>query len=423
MLSIQQIVENTDRVRERLESRGETPPLDKIIEIDVRRRSLISEGDQLRARRNESSKAIGASKQKPSPEQIVEMRESGDRIKEIEAEVREAQAAIEELIIVLPNLPLDDVPIGPDESANVIVEQVGEPVDPGFEVEPHWDSGRRLGTINLEAGARMSGARFYVLSGAGAQLQRALISWMLDIHVRTNGYTEIYPPLLVRRETMTGSGNLPKFKSNLYRDDETDLWLIPTAEVVLNALHSGEIIEAGVLPLKYVAHSPSFRKEDTAAGRDTRGIKRVHQFEKVEMFRFVEPDQSEAALPEMVAEATDLCARLGFAYRIVQLATGDIGFQSAKTFDIEIWSAGVREWLEVSSLSTCETFQTRRNNTRYRPEPRAGTRFPHTLNGSGLALPRVMIALMENGLQEDGSIVIPEELHRYTGFDRIEMPG
>ncbi len=422
MLSIQQIVENTDHVRERLQSRGEDPPLDRIIEIDVRRRSLIAEGDQLRARRNEVSRAIGASKQKPTPEQIEEMGEVGDRIKAIDAEVRDAQSAIDELMIALPNLPLGDVPIGPDESANVIVEQVGEPVQPDFEVEPHWDSGPRLGAINLEAGARMSGARFYVLSGAGAQLQRALISWMLDIHIRNNGYTEIYPPMLVRRETMVGSGNLPKFADDLYRDDESDLWLIPTAEVALNALHSGEIIESGILPLKYVAHTPSFRKESTSAGRDTRGIKRVHQFEKVEMFRFVEPEQSEEALSEMVAEATDLCARLGFVYRIVQLATGDIGFQSAKTFDIEVWSPGVEEWLEVSSLSTCEAFQTRRNNTRYRPEPRAGTRFPHTLNGSGLALSRVMIALMENGLQEDGSIVIPEVLHSYTGFDRIEMP-
>ena len=422
MLSIQQIVENTDRVRERLETRGEEPPLDEIIEIDAKRRSLIAEGDRLRAQRNEVSKAIGAAKQKPSPEQITEMREVGDRVKQIEADVRAAESKINDLIIALPNLPLDDVPVGPDESANVIVEQVGEPADPGFEVEPHWDSGPRLGAINLEAGARMSGARFYVLSGAGAQLQRALISWMLDIHVRNNGYTEIYPPLLVREETMIGSGNLPKFKSNLYRDDETDLWLIPTAEVALNALHTGEIIEAGVLPLKYVAHAPSFRKEDTAAGRDTRGIKRVHQFEKVEMFRFTEPEQSEDALTEMVKEAADLCARLGFVYRIVQLATGDIGFQSAKTFDIEIWSPGVQEWLEVSSISTCEAFQTRRNNTRYRPAPRASTMFPHTLNGSGLALPRVMIALMENGLQEDGSIVIPEELHPYTGFDRIENP-
>ncbi len=353
MLSIQQIVENTDHVRERLESRGEDPPLDEIIETDVRRRSLIAEGDELRAKRNEVSKAIGASKQKPSPEQIAEMREVGDRVKEIEAEVRAAEETVHDLILPLPNLPLEDVPVGPDESANVIVEQVGEPAVPDFEVEPHWDSGPRLGAIDLEAGARMSGARFYVLTGAGAQLQRALISWMLDTHVRENAYTEIYPPLLVRRETMVGSGNLPKFGDDLYHDDESDLWLLPTAEVALNALHAGEIIEAGELPLKYVAHTHSFRREKTSAGRDTRGIKRVHQFEKVEMFRFVEPDQSEDALTEMLAEATDLCARLGFVYRIVQLATGDIGFQSAKTFDIEVWSPGVNEWLEVSSISSC----------------------------------------------------------------------
>jgi len=423
MLNIQKIIEDTDHVKERLAARGEDAPIDKIVELDVKRRSLIVDVDELRGRRNETSKAIGAAKQKPSPEQIAEMREVGDRIKEIETELCEAEEALRELLIVLPNLPLSDVPIGLDESSNIIVETVGEADESAPGVEPHWDSGTRLDIIDLEAGARMSGARFFVLKGPGAQLQRALTSWMLDVHVRENGYTEIAPPYLVREETMRGSGNLPKFADNLYRDDESDLWLIPTAEVSLNALHAGEIIEAGVLPLKYVAHTPSFRKEDTAAGRDTRGIKRVHQFEKVEMFRYTEPDDSPAALNDMVSQATDLCARLGFTYRTLALCTGDIGFQSAKTFDIEVWSPGVQEWLEVSSISTCGDFQARRNGTRYRPTPGASTKYPTTLNGSGLAVPRIFIAIMENGLNSDGSITVPDVLVPYTGFDRIEAPS
>ena len=260
------------------------------------------------------------------------------------------------------------------------------------------------------------------MKGKGAKLQRALAAWMLDVHTNEHGYTEIDPPLLVRSETMQGSGNLPKFRENLYHDAETDLWLVPTAEVALNALHQGKIIDPDMLPLKYVAQTPSFRKEHAAGGRDVRGIKRVNQFEQVEMFRYVEPQDSEAGLEEMLAEASTLCERLGLTYRVLKLCAGDIGFQSAKTYDIEVWSPGSAEWLEVSSISTCTDFQTRRNNTRYRPETGASTRLPHTLNGSGLALPRIWIAVIENGLQPDGSIVIPEEIVPYTGWERIEVP-
>jgi len=243
---------------------------------------------------------------------------------------------------------------------------------------------------------------------------------MLDIHSGEFGYTEIEPPLLVRTETMIGSGNLPKFRDNLYQDSETDLWLIPTAEVALNALHQGAIIGPGELPLKYVAQTPSFRKEHTAAGRDVRGIKRVHQFEKVEMFRFVNPEDSELALEEMLDEAKSLCHKLGLVYRVVKLCSGDIGFQSAKTYDIEVWAPGSQEWLEVSSVSTCTDFQTRRNNTRFRLRKGDPPKFPHTLNGSGLALPRIWIAIIENGQRPDGSVVIPEILEPYTGFKIID---
>jgi seryl-tRNA synthetase len=418
MLSLEQIVRDPEKFRAALVRRGEDPPIDRILELDGRRKELIQEADIDRARRNNVSKAIGNEKRKPTPEEIAEMRETGDRIKKVEAELATVLEELNEILLPIPNTPLDDVPDGLDEESNVIVRTSdGETPTHG---NAHWDVAPALGILDLEAGARISGARFFVLKGKGAKLQRALASWMLDVQTEEHGYTEIDPPLLIRKETMIGSGNLPKFEDNLYRDEETDLWLVPTAEVALNGLHQGQIIDPGMLPLKYVAQTPSFRKEHTSAGRDVRGIKRVHQFEKVEMFRYVEPEGSEELLEEMVGEATTLCERLGLTYRVLKLCAGDIGFQSAKTYDIEVWSPGSAEWLEVSSISTCTDFQARRNGTRYRPEKGASTKLPHTLNGSGLALPRIWIAVIENGLQEDGSIVIPEVLVPYTGWDRIE---
>ena len=418
MLSLEQIVRDPEKFRTALVRRGEDPPIDRILELDSRRKELIHDGDVDRARRNNVSKAIGAEKRKPTLEEIAEMRETGDRIKAVEAELASVLTELNVTLLPIPNPPLDDVPDGLDEEFNVIIRtSEGTTETHG---NAHWDVATELGILDLEAGASISGARFYVLKGKGAKLQRAIGAWMLDVHTEEHGYTEIDPPLLVRGETMTGSGNLPKFKENLYRDDESDLWLVPTAEVALNGLHQGKIIDPDTLPLKYVAQTPSFRKEQTSAGRDVRGIKRVHQFEKVEMFRYVKPETSDEMLEEMVGEASTLCERLGLTYRVIQLCAGDIGFQSAKTYDIEVWSPGCAEWLEVSSISTCTDFQTRRNNTRYRPEVGASTKLPHTLNGSGLALPRIWIAVIENGLQEDGSIVIPEVLVPYTGWDRIE---
>lgn len=420
MLDLTEIVRDPDSVRALLVRRGEQdPPVDRIVELDTERRRLITQADTDRAVRNTVSKRIGDEKRKPTPEEIAEMRETNDRIKTAEQALDGIQSEIRDLVLPLPNLPLDDVPEGLDEASNVIVETVGDELEiPG--AQAHWDLAPALGILDLEAGASISGARFYVLKGKGARLSRALAAWMLDTHSNENGYTEIEPPLLVRGETMTGSGNLPKFKDNLYRDDESDLWLVPTAEVALNGLHQGQIIEPDSLPLKYVAQTPSFRKEHTAAGRDVRGIKRVHQFEKVEMFRYVKPEESERHLEEMVAEARTLCERLGLAHRVLKLCAGDIGFQSAKTYDIEVWAPGSGEWLEVSSISTCVDFQARRNNTRYRPAAGEQVRLPHTLNGSGLAIPRIWIAVIENGQQPDGSVVIPEVLRSYTGFDRIE---
>ena len=420
MLDLNDIVRDTERVRAALLRRGEQdPPVDRIVELDSRRRELIATSDADRATRNSVSKQIGDEKRKPTPEEIARMRETNDRIKAAEQELETIQQQIRELILPLPNLPLEDVPEGLNSDSNITVESHGEETHIAG-AQAHWDLATELGILDMEAGASISGARFYVLKGKGARLSRALASWMLDTHSNDFGYTEIEPPLLVRGETMTGSGNLPKFKDNLYRDDESDLWLVPTAEVALNGLHQGQIIEPDRLPLKYVAQTPCFRKEHTAAGRDVRGIKRVHQFEKVEMFRYVEPQESERHLEEMLTEAKTLCERLGLAYRVLKLCAGDIGFQSAKTFDIEVWAPGSGEWLEVSSISTCVEFQARRNNTRYRPAAGEQVRMPHTLNGSGLAIPRIWIAVLENGQQPDGSVVIPEVLRPYTGFDRIE---
>ncbi len=345
------------------------------------------------------------------------MRDLGEEIKSYESELSKINLDLEKILLTIPNIPLNDVPIGLDDSANEIIytsetEQITHN-------NPHWDIGKNLNLLDIESSARISGSRFYVLRGKGAKLHRALGDWMLDVHTNENDYEEIDPPFLVKEETMIGSGNLPKFKENLYMDSETDLWLIPTAEVALNGMHQGQIIKPGKLPIKYVAKTPSFRKEHTAAGRDVRGIKRVHQFEKVEIFRFVEPKDSIVAHEEMLEEVVDLCKRLGLIYRVLKLSTGDIGFQSAKTYDIEVWSKGTGEWLEVSSVSNCLDFQTRRNNTRYKTSQNSSTVFPHTLNGSGLALPRIWIAVLENGLQKDGSIIIPEELVKYTGWEKI----
>ncbi len=418
MLSLEQIVNDTQTVRFGLKRRGEEPPLDDVLALDSQRRDLIHETETIRAKRNEVSRAIGREKRPPTEEEKSEMRTVGQRIREIEAELGSVQESLDEILLSLPNLPLESVPDGLDEAANVLVSSGRDPV-PNPAAKPQWELGEEFGIIDMEAGARISGARFYVLKGKGARLHRALASWLLDSLTEEFGYTEIEPPLLVRPDTMTGSGNLPKFRDNLYRDEETDLWLVPTAEVGLNALHQGQIIEPHVLPLKYVAWTPCFRKEHTAAGRDVRGIKRLHQFEKVETFRFVEPEDSDQALEEMLEDATTLCERLGLSHRVVALCAGDLGFQSAKTYDIEVWAPGSEEWLEVSSISTCTDFQARRNNTRYRPERGARTRFPHTLNGSAFGMPRMLIAVLENGVKADGSIEIPEPLLSYTGFDRI----
>ena len=428
MLSIDLIRREPDLVTAALARRGEESSIPELLEQDFSRRTLVTKRDELRATHNEMSREFGklmAESKKGNTDEArmaalrAETQGTSESIDSLEEQIKDAEAAIEKMMLVLPNLPLDTVPEGLDETANIVERSWGEPRTFNFKPQAHWDLGEQLGVIDMERGSKLSGARFYVLKRGGAQLERALINWMLNVHTREHGYTEIALPAMVREQIMIGSGNLPKFGDNLYHDAEEDLWLLPTAEVPLTGLHRDEILDPGSLPIRYVAQTPCFRREKAAAGRDTRGIKRVHQFSKVEMYKLVEPEESASELESLVADAEDLCRQLGLPYRILSLCAGDIGFQSAKTYDIEVWSPGCEEWLEVSSCSTCEDFQARRSNLRYRPEAGARPQFMHTLNGSGLALPRVIIAILENYQRADGSVEIPEVLKPYMGYDVI----
>ena len=425
MLSIELIRRDPDVVRQALAARGEDDPLDELLALDARRRQAITEGDQLRSQRNDVSRRIGQARSsgQPPPQDVIdEMRQVGERISALEQETREAEEQVREILLGLPNIPRPGVPQGLDEQGNVVLRTWGDPPVLDFEAKPHWDLAEELGIIDFQRGVKLSGSRFYTMWGYGARLERATASWMLDLHGREHGYTELMLPIIVRREVMEGSGNLPKFADNLYRDDEDDLWLVPTAEVPITNLHRDEVMPPGSLPTYYVAQTPCFRREKAAAGRDTRGIKRVHQFNKVEMYKFVEPETSDDELEQLLDDAEDVCRRLNLPYRILQLCTGDMSFPSAKSYDIEVWAAGCQEWLEVSSCSNCTDFQARRANIRFRREAGMQPEFVHTLNGSGLALPRIIIAILENNQQPDGSVVIPEELRPYTGFDVIPAP-
>jgi seryl-tRNA synthetase len=401
-----------------MEKRGESAPLDQITSLDEQRRQLLHEMESLRAHRNEVSKQLGTIADKP-PQLIAEMRQLGETVTSLEAEIGRVESELNDFLLRLPNIPAADVPVGKDTQDNMVVRSWGKPTDISFTPLPHWELAEKLNIIDFQRGVKLSGSRFYVLKGQGARLQRALITFMLDLHVKEHGYTEIYPPFMVKRECMVGSGNLPKFADNLYHDEEDDLWFVPTAEVPLTNLHRDEVLPPGTLPLYYVAYTACFRREKMAAGKDTRGIKRGHQFDKVELYKFTEPENSDVELEKLVGNAEDVSRRLGIPYHVLQLCTGDLGFASAKSFDIEMWAPGCGEWLEVSSCSNCGDFQARRANIRYRPEPKAKPSFVHTLNGSGLALPRVLIALLENYQQADGSIKVPEALVPYMGTEII----
>jgi seryl-tRNA synthetase len=419
MLDIKLVRESLDVVRQALEKRGDKAPLDQIMALDKRHRELLHEMESLRAQRNEVSKQISKMPEKP-PELIADMRQIGERIDALEAEIGQLAAQLEDHLLRLPNIPADDIPLGKDAEDNMVVRSWGKPREFSFKPFPHWELGEKLGIIDFQRGVKLSGTRFYVLKGLGSLLQRSLISFMLDLHVKEHGYTEIYPPFMVKRECVVGSGNLPKFADNLYHDEEEDYWFVPTAEVPLTNLHRDEILPMGTLPIYYVSHTACFRREKMAAGKDTRGIKRGHQFDKVELYKFVEPNMSDKELQKMLDSAEEVCRKLNIPYRVVQLCTADLGFASAKSFDIEMWAPGCNEWLEVSSCSNCTDFQARRANIRYRPGQDAKPAFVHTLNGSGLALPRVVIAVMETYQQSDGSIAVPDVLKPYMGTDTIK---
>ena len=422
MLDIQFIRDNPEQVKAGLSRRGVEQPIDEILELDAQRRSILAEVETLKAERNRASKEIGKMTDALKREaRIREMRDLGACIEELDAKVDELEKKLQQLMEQIPNLPDPSVPDGPDESANVEIKLVGEPKTFDFVPKPHWELGPELGIINFEQGVKVTGSRFYVLSGAGARLQRALIAWMLDVHAR-QGYLEKYTPFLVKERTLFAAGQLPKFKDNLYKDHEEDRWMIPTAEVALTGLHMDEILDGESLPRYYTAYSPCFRREKMSAGRDVRGIKRGHQFDKVEIYTFCKPESSMHELERMLDHAVEICELLGFTYRILELCTGDLGFTATKTYDIEVWAPGAEEWMEVSSLSNCGDFQARRALTRFRAEKGEPTQFIHTLNGSGLALPRTLIAVLENYQQEDGGIVIPEVLRPWMGGQEMIAP-
>ena len=432
MLDINLIREQPDLVRKALSDRQMDPaPVDRILELDARRRAILTEVEALKAERNAVSKEIsqtlaphasaGVKDAAARQAKIEAMRAVGDKIAAIDREVAEVEEKLKSVAAIIPNLPDARTPYGKDEDENVVLRTVGQLPEFDFIPKIHWELGPALGILDFERGVKISGSRFYVLTGLGARLQRALIAYMLDLHSR-QGYTEQYTPFLVKAATLYAAGQLPKFAENLYHDAEQDLWMVPTAEVPLTGLHMDEILDEKQLPIAYTAYTPCFRREKMSAGRDVRGIKRGHQFDKVEMYIFSKPEESDAMLEKMCEHAEATCAGLGLTYRVKQLCTGDIGFGATMTYDIEVWAPGLQEWLEVSSVSNDSDFQARRANIKYRPAEGGKTHFVHTLNGSGLGMPRTLIAVLENYQQADGSVKVPEALLPWMGGVEIIRP-
>ncbi|MFO7943896.1 MAG: serine--tRNA ligase [Anaerolineales bacterium] len=423
MLNINVFRENPELIREGMEKRGLDPSsISKIIALDTRRRDILQEVESRRAKRNQGSKEIPKIKDpEKRQEKIKELRAVGDQIDTLDEELSEVEESLQGEMAIIPNIPDESTPTGTDESDNVVLRTHGDIPEYDFKPQPHWDLGPALGILDFERGVKLSGSRFYVLNGAGARLQRALIAFMLDT-LQEQGYAERYTPFMVQEEVVFASGQLPKFKDNLYHDHEEDFWWVPTAEVPLTGLHKDEILNVEDLPLEYMAYTPCFRREKMSAGRDVRGIKRGHQFDKVEMYIYCKPEESEAKFEQMMADAERVCQKLKLPYRVNQLCTGDMGFAASITYDIEVWAAGCGEWLEVSSVSNTRDFQARRAAIRYRPEEGAGTEYVHTLNGSALGVPRVLIAVLENYQREDGSVEIPDLLRPYMGGMEVIEP-
>ena len=423
MLDAKLIRTEPDRVRQALVNRNaDVTYLDRFIDLDVKRRDLLQEVEQLKAERNTVSEEIAKMKKakQDATSEIERMREAGQRIKQMDTQVAEAEAQLSDIILNLPNLAHESVPVGKDDSANVIVRSWGEPRGFDFDPIPHWELATTLDIIDFERGSKIAGSGFILYKGLGARLERSLINWMLDVHTQEHGYTEVAPPFMINRKSMTGTGQLPKFEEDMYHaDKDDDLFFNPTAEVPVTNIYADEILSAEQLPIYFTAYTACFRREAGSAGKDTRGLLRVHQFDKVEMVKFAKPETSYDEHEKMLDNAEDILRRLGIPYRILLLSTGDMGFSAAKCYDLEIWAPGVDKWLEVSSVSNCEDFQARRANIRYRPEAGAKPEFVHTLNGSGVALPRLVVSIMENYQQADGTIVVPEVLRPYMGVDVI----
>ncbi|HET6764847.1 MAG TPA: serine--tRNA ligase [Longimicrobiaceae bacterium] len=422
MLDVRWIRQEPDAVRARLAVRGKThetdAQVDAVLALDAERRALVSEGDELKARRNAVSAQVGARKRsgESADDLVEEMRGVNERIRQVDTRLRELEAELEGVLLGIPNPPHESVPEGGEES-NAVVRTWGEPRTLAFTPRPHWEIAADLGMLDLAAGAKITGSGFPLYRGMGARLQRALIQFMLDLHTEEHGYVEVETPFVASRAAMTGTSQLPKFEDDAYRIESDDLFLIPTAEVPVTNIHRDEMLEPGRLPIAYTAYSPCFRREAGAAGKDTRGLLRLHQFDKVELVRFERPEDSEEALERLTGHAERVLQLLELPYRVLLLAGGDLGFGSAKTYDLEVWAPGVDRWLEVSSCSLFRDYQARRAGIRFRPEAGAKPEFAHTLNGSGVALPRTVIAILENGQQQDGSVVVPAALRSYLKTD------
>ena len=415
-----------DAVRQGIRNKNmDEAVLDEFLEADELWRRRLTEVDELKALRNTVSEEISKMKRagQDASAEIARMREVSDRIKEMDAEVRDLEQRVQNAALLIPNMPHESVPVGQDEKDNPTIREWGEPRKFDFTPVPHWELAGKLGLIDFERGSRMSGSGFILYTGLGATLERALINWMLDLHITKHGYKEVFPPVLVNRNSMIGTGQLPKFEFDMYRLPDDDLFLIPTSEVTVANIYREDMLDGSDLPIYLTAYSACFRREAGAAGKDTRGLLRVHQFNKVEMVKYTHPETSYDELEKLTNNAEDVLQGLGLPYRVKLLCTGDMGFQSAKTYDLEAWAAGVEQWLEVSSCSNCEDFQARRANMRFRRESGAKPEFVHTLNGSGVALPRTVIAILENYQQADGSVVVPEVLRPYmSGLEVIEAP-
>lgn len=420
MIDIKLLRDEPDRIREAMARRNAQVDIESLIALDQSRRELVHESEQLRAEQNRVSEAIAAKKKarENADEEVEAMRAVRDRIKELEEAVRELDQKLRQGLLMIPNLPDASVPDGADESCNTVVRTWGEIPEFSFEPADHVDVGTRLGILDLECAAKLSGARFSLQKGAGARLERALISFFLDLHTGEHGYTEILPPFLISGETMEGSGQLPKFAEEAFKVEKRDLWLAPTAEVPLTNMHRDEILAADRLPLYYTAYTPCFRSEAGSHGKDTRGMLRQHQFNKVELYKFTTPETSWDELEKLTANAERVLQLLGLPYRVVALCTGDLGFGAAKTYDLEVWLPGQNRYREISSCSNCTDFQARRAGIRYRKDKKP--EYVHTLNGSGLAVGRTVVAILENYQQEDGTVIIPEALRPYMGgLERI----